>query len=410
MRDFFSVVRKPIRKELIFALLNQAILSLGAVSIIVILSNILLPEVFGRLRFLASVLAICAFFSLPGIGPVILQRVTVYSQRDFWRAIMVQFYWGLGASLGAAFFGLVFYWRGDQDLAEAFLISGLLAPVANLYLMPGLALAGLKRFKAKLFVDTLTMSVIVIGVLIGSWMTGTVVGTTAWYFGLQAVVTITTLTLVVRLLPLQAPDSRVTLTDSHYGKQLTLFQIPFTLLPALEKALVFLLLGPAALAIYVIVTLPVEHILAAFRSFMQFSALPYLQHSEDQSSEIQHWFMVAVGLSLLTVATIVLFAWLLLPVLFSSYTSEARPLIYLSSLAALFLPAQVYLLALIVKRRLNRLFTYAALSIVSDVLIFVLLTTFFGLLGSVLAKILIGLASALVGRVLYRSGLRPFEI
>ena len=67
MKTVFEFIKKTTNRELFFTLLNQAVLSLGAVAVVVVLSNLLSAEVFGKTRFLASVLAIAAFFSIEAV-------------------------------------------------------------------------------------------------------------------------------------------------------------------------------------------------------------------------------------------------------------------------------------------------------------------------------------------------------
>lgn len=405
MQSLRTLLRLAIKWNLSFSILNQAILSLGAVLVVVSLSNLLTAEVFGKTRFLASVLAIAAFFSLPGIGAVILQQASIYSRAGFMAAIVTQLRWGIGATVGAFFFALIFYFNNDYDLAVAFMVSGLLAPVANLYLMPGLALAGLKRSKEKLWYDSIAMTAIVLGATLGATLTGTVAGTMIWYFGFQTLATVGLLYLAFGKLPISSNGIDTLSRDAKYGKQLTLFQLPFTLLPALEKALVFLLLGPVALAIYVVVTLPIEHLRAAWRNFLQFSALPQLSELEEHVDLLKYWLYVAIFMSAGVALSVVLFGWLVLPFLFSDYL-EAQPLIYLSSLLAFFLPVQVYVLSMIARREVNRLYIYAAASVFIDVLVLVFLTTLFGLYGAVFAKLLAGLFSAIIVSILSRSQMK----
>lgn len=396
-----TVYKHFIKYDISLTLVNQVVLSVGAVLVVFVLSYFLSVETFGKTRFLASILAIVSFFSLPGIGTVFLQKMGIYSQVSFKRAILTQLRWGIGVTVASIFFGAVFYFRNDFDLAIAFLLVGVLSPIANLYLMPGLALAGLKRFKEKLIYDTLAITAIVIGATSGAFMTGTVAGTMVWYFGFQTVVTVILLWSVYQRLPIAEEDLVSTSGDDTYGKQLTLFQIPFTLLPALEKAFVFLLLGPEALALYVIVTLPLEHSRGTFRNFLQFSALPHFKKSSQDSGEIRHWLYVSGFVSVGIIAVVCVFAYAIVPVFFKDYV-EVQSLIYLSSLAAVFLPAQVYVLILITKRAVKKLFFYAGATFVSDVLLLVLLASYFGLVGAIVAKILAGFVGAVLVVIIKR--------
>ncbi len=392
-------------KKLFWAILNQLILSGAAVAIIIILSNVLDAQVFGRTRFLAAVLAIFAFFSLPGIGPVILQQMPIYSNRGFRRALAVQLKWGAGATVGALLFAVVFQVQGDVDLARAFAISGILAPVANLYLMPGTALAGLHKFKEKAMYDGVIVSCVVLAAWYGALTTGTVFGTMAWYFATQSVVTLLALYLVSKKLTQQAGCVFNAESDARYGKQLTLFQLPFTLLPALEKVLIFLFLGPGALAVFIIAFLPIEHIRNAYRNTLQFYILPHLR-SPDENQDLRHLLWLALWLSVGGSLIIVIFAMLLLPVLFPGFDG-AQPFMFLSALIPLSLPAYVFILKILFERRVERLYSYAFITVLTDILIFTILTSLFDLEGAVIAKILMSFVAAGVGVVLYKTNGTP---
>lgn len=392
-----------------WALCNQLLLSGGAVTIIIVLSNVLTSQTFGETRFLTAVLAIFAFFSLPGIGPVVLQRIPMYTRKGFVSAIKMQLQWGVGAACGALLFAIAYYVRGNEDLALAFLISGVFAPTANLYLMPGNVWAGLRLFKKKTFYDGLIILSAVLGVTYGAVTFGTVAGTMFSYFGAQSVAAIVALYSVIRQLP-DSTDEEINLgADSRYGKQLTLFQIPFALLPALEKVLVFFLLGPVSLALYVIALLPVEHVRTAYRSLLQFFSLPYLQLESGNTKTHLYLAKVASILTAGAVVAVLLFAVFILPLIFPVYV-EARQLIVLSAMALFALPAEIFILSLLSNRRIDYLLSYALVTVFADILLFTFLVSLFDLYGAVTAKIIAAFLSAVVAYLLYRRNARSETI
>lgn len=398
---FMELVRETKARNFPWAVLNQAVLSLGAIAIIVVLSNVLAAQTFGETRFLTAVLAVFAFFSLPGIGPVMLQRMPMYSRDSFRLALTTQFRWGMGAALGAFIFAVAYYIRGSEDLAIAFFVSGIFAPIANLYLMPGTVFAGLRRFKEKTLLDGFIITSAVIGAAYGATQFGTVAGTMLWYFGAQSLTTAVALYFVTARLPGSTYEPN-TNADTRYGKQLTLFQIPFALLPALEKALIFFLLGPVALALYVVALLPIEHVRSAYRSLLQFFSLPHLHPGDaDNTRAFVYIAKMAAILTAGAIVVVILFALYVLPFLFPNFT-EAQPLIMFSTAVLIALPAEVYILSLLSARRTDFLFSYALITILADILIFVFLVSLFGLYGAVAAKIVTSFLSAGVAFFLYR--------
>lgn len=389
--------------KFLWVILNQVILSLGALAIVVVLSNVLEAHTFGKTRFLAAVLGIFAFFSLPGIGPVVLQQMPIYSKHGFKLALIVQLKWGVGAAIGAALFALIFSLQGDADLARAFIISGILAPLANLYLMPGTALAGLQQFKKKALYDGLIISSVVLAAWYGAVTTGTVSGTMLWYFGVQSLVTISALYFVSKHLTRTDEPSFNIEFDAKYGKQLTLFQLPFALLPALEKVLIFVLLGPVALAAFIIAFLPIEHIKNAYRNALQFYVLPQLQSSLTEIGSLKHWIFLALLLSLGSIVAIIVFAFFLLPVVFSGF-EDVRSFMLLSAIIPLTLPSYIFILKFLSERSIGRLYSYSIITVIIDILAFTILTSMFGLPGAVTAKIATAFIAALIAITLYRSG------
>lgn len=385
-----------------WAILNQVVLSIGAIGIIVILSNVLNAEVFGKARFLTAILAIFAFFSLPGIGPVVLQQMPIYSYKGFRQALITQVKWGLGATVGALSLAIIFVLQHDIDLARAFVICGVLAPVANLYLMPGTALAGLHRYKHKALYDGLIVGIVVLGVWYGSIATGTVTGTMAWYYSTQTVITLLALYFVKGHLTKETVVTYDIVEDTKYGKQITLFQLPFTLVPALEKILIFVFLGPAALAIYIIAFLPIEHIRNAYRHVLQFFILPKLQVSPNDTHDMRQWFLTTAVLSTGGILAIIVFALTLLSILFPQY-ENVRIFMLLSAIIPLALPSYVYVLKILSERSVERLYSYAIITVLVDILTFTILTSLFGLWGAVFAKIITAFIAAGIAFVLYKS-------
>lgn len=391
-----------LQKSLFWVIVNQIILSIGALAIVVILSFFLDPETFGGIRFLASILAVFAFFSLPGIGPLIMQDTVTLSRQRFVHTLVTQAYWGLGSTIGGIILFVIFMFRGNNDLAYAFIIGSILSPVANLYLMPGLVLAGLKRFKAKTIVDLIIMLCILSGAAFGAWLTKSIAGTIFFYFGIQSLITLISLVIVMRKLPVH--DTHAAAQDQQsniqYGKQLTLFQIPFTFLPSLEKVIIYLILGPAALAVFVIATIPTEHARNALRNVFQFYMLPHME-KEHGFYHFKKWFFISAGMTLVSMAALVVFILFFLPILFPYY-QHVSYLGLLLIFALIPLPMQVFTLSWISLRRTQALLTYSSAFVVVNAVLFFSGSLLFGLKGAIVAKIVVEFLGIILILILHK--------
>lgn len=372
-------------KNLIWIGLNQVALSGGAAGLVVMLSFFLDRETFGDLRYISSILAILAFFSLPGVGTVLIKDVTQSTRQSFKHAIFSQLQWGLGSTIGGLLFFAYYVYQQNTDIAYAFLVGGLLAPIANLYLIPGQALAGFKRFKEKTVVDGIIMISIILGAGTGAILTHTVFGTILFYFGTQVAVTLFLIGYVFSLLPKES-ESTTHKSDIQYAKQLTFFQIPFMLLPSLERVFVFLLLGPVALAVFVVATIPAEHMKSALRNLFQFYILPHMSDGAFSKQSLRPWFVWAGGITALAVFVAGIFILLFMPILFPQY-EESYMLAFVLVLGLIPLPTQVMTLSWIMAKRIDLLLPYTYMTVIIEIILLFLLVPTFGVKGAVIAKI-----------------------
>lgn len=388
--------------EIKWAIASQVILSVGAFSAVVILSRFLDRNIFGEIRYIAAVLAILSLFSLPGANSVILRDTSLIGRKRVIEILKNQFKWSLIATSGALFFSLFYFIRENASLGYGFLIGGIFAPLANQYQMPGHIFAGLRRFRSKAFIDGMIMFAITLGATLGTLLTHSVPGTLFFYFSAQSIATSVLLLYSIKSVPKEnAGNDSVALDMTHSG-QLTIFQAPFTLLPALEKVLVFLFLGPSFLAVFTIAVLPIEHMRAAFRNLLQFLVLPNFGNGGKTPASLKKWIVIA---SILTVGGIIIllaFIKIILPIFFPQYL-EVVPLSLVLVLALIPVPIQILILDLIASRKIRDLLLYAGSLTIVNVVTFLIFIPLFGLMGAVVAKVVTEFVTATLLGVFYKN-------
>lgn len=397
-------MRKLIRSiyEIKWAIVNQIVLSIGAFGTIVILSRFLNRDIFGEIRYIAAVLAILSFFSLPGANSIVIQSASTIGKKRVMQLIRNQFQWGLIATAGALLFALFYFLRGNMGLGYGFLVGGFFAPIANLYQMPGHILAGLRRFKHKTFVDTAILSAIILGAILGTLLTRNIPGTLLFYFGIQSVATLIFLLHALKKVPESDTAETSEVLDITHSRQLTIFQAPFTFLPALEKVFIYLLLGPGSLAIFTIAVLPIEHMRSAFRSLLQFSALPHFEDETKITLSLKKWLVTASALTVGGIIVLVIFTKIILPIFFPQYI-EAIRFSFILILAILPVPLQILTLALIASRKIKDLFLYYGSLTMVNIVTFLAFIPLFGLMGAVVAKILTEFLTAALLGIFYKN-------
>lgn len=390
--------------EIKWAVLNQVILGIGAFVAVVVLSRFLSRDLFGEIRYIVAILAILSLFSLPGASSVIIQSAALMGKKRVMRIIKDQFQWGLVATAGALLFSLFYFLKGNVALGYGFLVGGFFAPIANLYQIPGHLLAGLKHFKGKTFVDSAIIFAIIIGAIIGTRLTHNVSGTLFFYFAIQSVATLVFLLYSIRKIP-NSTSHVSEMADISYSRQLTIFHAPFTLLPALEKVFIFLLLGPSSLAIFTIAVLPIDHMRNALRSLLQFSVLPYFEDATKTKLSLKMWLSIASLLTLCVIIVLIIFIEVILPAFFPQYI-EVIPFSLMLILAMIPVPMQILILALIASRKIKDLLLYAGSLTVVNVITFLALIPLLGLVGAVIAKVVTEFFTAILLGIFYKSGKR----
>lgn len=400
-------MRKLVRSvyEIRWAIINQIVLSIGAFGTIVVLSRFLHREIFGEIRYIAAILAILSFFSLPGASSIVIQGVSAIGKKRVVQIIREQLQWGLIATAGALCFSLFYFLKGNMGLGYGFLVGGFFAPIANLYQMPGYILAGLKHFKSKTFVDGAILLAIILGAVLGTLLFRNIPGTLFFYFGIQSITTLIFLLYTVKKIPAGDTIDATEILDITHTKQLTIFQAPFTFLPALEKVFIYLLLGPSSLAIFTIAVLPIEHMRSAFRSLLQFSVLPHFEDEAKVALSLKRWLVTASALTVGGIVVLLIFIKIILPIFFPQYIEAVR-FSFILILAIIPVPLQILTLALIARRKIKDLFLYAGSLTVVNIVTFLALIPIFGLMGAVVAKVVTEFFTAALLGIFYKNSQR----
>lgn len=382
--------------------MSQVILSIGAFGVVVVLSRFLGKEAFGEIRYIVAILAILSLFSLPGANSIILQSTASMGKRRLLEIVKTQFMWSLIASFGALCFSLFYFLRDNNSLGYGFLIGGIFAPLVNQYQTPGHIFAGLRNFKNKTLVDGAIIFGIISGAILGIFLTHSVPGVLFFYFLTQSIVTSIFLVYAFKYIPKENTDNGTLSLDIMHSKQLTIFHATFTLLPALEKVFIFLLLGSSSLAIFTIAVLPIDHMRSVFRSFLQFSVLPHFGSGDRYNISIKKWVITASILTFGGVIVLLVFIKFILPIFFPQYLGTI-PLSLVLLLALIPIPIQILALSLIASRKIKDLLLYSGSLTMVSIATFLAFMPTFGLMGAMVAKVVTEFLTAILLVIFYKN-------
>jgi len=231
-------------------LLAQGVAMVSAFFVIVILTRVLSPEVFGQYRFVLSIVAILTIFTLPGTGVSLTRAVARGAQVNLSNIAKAKVYWGCGGAIAALLIALYYYMHGNIVLACAFCVAALFIPLYEAYFVYSFYYRGKQDFKTPALYEALsTIGAALVSIITVLYTDNLYAVIAAFFFGKLA----TRYFYYRKTLRKQTLTIKKTTTDDtiEYGKKLSAIGIVGVMAENLDKIMVWHFLGAEALALYI---------------------------------------------------------------------------------------------------------------------------------------------------------------
>ncbi|XKT74484.1 MAG: oligosaccharide flippase family protein [Patescibacteria group bacterium UBA2163] len=226
---------------------GQGVSSLSAFALAIAFANLVPPETYGTYKYLLSIAAIFAIFTLPGMNTAVARAVARGNEVTVRAATKARLLWSFLGTL-AAFGGALYYFiNGNMELAIALAIIGAVLPLFDTFTTYNGYLTGKREFKKQSLFHLVSQSISTASLIGALLLTNNVLFLLLAYFVPLAVVRFVLYKKVAASLKLGAPDKE-TLT---YGKHLSFINVLGVVAGSIDKILLWKFLGPAQLAIYV---------------------------------------------------------------------------------------------------------------------------------------------------------------
>ncbi|MES2931075.1 MAG: oligosaccharide flippase family protein [Patescibacteria group bacterium] len=303
---------------ILFGYMVQIVSGLG---LAIAFANLLPKEVFGTYQFILSGAAIVSVFTLTGMGGAIARAAANGSEGSLRYGFRTQIIWSSGIVLAAAIGSLYYHINGNALLGNGFLIVGALQPFITGFSLYKSFLQGKQLFRESVILETTQRLVSFIVLLAALFTTNDPLVLVSVYLLSNAASLSLTYLFVVRkyAAPLSADPAL-----KNYGKHLSVMESFAEVANVIDKVLVWVFLGAAPLAAYVIAQLPVMHLQNLF-GFMRILMFPKL--AQKDFSEIIQILPEKIRLyslmALLVVGAYVLAAPFLFGLLFPAYPESA---------------------------------------------------------------------------------------
>lgn len=369
--------------------LAQGISSGSALALALVLGNFLPPETYGTYKYVLSIAGILSIFVLPGMDTAYV-RATAQGHAGTAGAIAnVRMRWGLvGGGIGLLG-SLYYYLNGNSELGTALLIIALTLPVFDTFTLYQAYYSGTGQFGRQARNHGIAQVVSVASLICAALLTDSVSVLLLAYFLPLLLVRLTLYRLTFR--GMTPDDPAIERETVSYGWHLTLMNILSVVASNADKILIWQFLGPAEVAIYTFAVAMPEQLKGPLKGVSDLAFRKFAKQSPDHIRQglpglWRKLLLYALGLLGISIAYIIA-APLLFSVLFPQY-QESVFYSQIFMVSALGLVGTIPLAVLGAHRKLKEQYIFFTSQPVLQILLYLLLIPFWGIMGAIVARIL----------------------
>ncbi len=344
-------------------------------------------ESYGQWNYLFSILGICAILTLPGMSTAILQAVATGHDRVLIDGTKHRFRWSLLGSLVLAGVGLYYLLAGTAELGKGLLVAAIFLPFYQSFDSYTAYITGKKQFdrlaKYQIITQVAAILVTVLVIYLARNLAIIIIAYLISFSVLKG--------YFFRITSREATNQKSDPSAIAFGNRMTITQIPTMVRDQYDKIIIALFLSFTDLAIYSI-ALAFSEILSPLRSIIASLVFPKLaQMDKEQAySEVRkRWPLVIAGFAVIGSILIALCPYVI-PFLYSQ--KYAASVLYAQLLivsVVISAPVQIINKALFPsQRRIKDLYKLQISSSAVGIILATVLVISYGLLGAVIAFML----------------------
>lgn len=374
-----------IAKNGTYLLIGNTISIIASFLLSIAFAQLLPKETYGQYRYILSIMAILAIFSLEGINKAVLQGVAKGFEGVFIAGFKTKLKWSLLGALASIGVASYFWFQGNIEFAASFLIIAVFLPLFKSGEIYQSYLDGKKLFGRRVAYTTLIQVLATISIIVALFLTKNLIVLILVYFLSYSALRIFFLFLTIKKIKPNKVDDPETIV---YGKHLSFIGIIGLIVQQIDSVLIFYFVGPVQLAIYAFATLPIDYIRTPLQ-IIQELALPKLsiRPEQDIKKTLPKKLLKITFLIVLVIVIYIVVAPYFYKILYPQYIES----VFYSRLFALTLlvfPVSMMMLVLQAKMKTKQLYRISILSSIIEIVLMVLLVSFYGILGVILAKLI----------------------
>lgn len=363
----------------------SAIASIASFALSLLFARLVDKHDYGAYQYAISWGSILSMASLTGVSTALMSAVAQGKSGTVRPVVRTRARWSLIGGAVALAGGAYYAAKGRPDLAAAVAILGVAMPLQTALLSWADYVVAHKRFELQTAFASLDVIVAAGALVAVMFLAPSAPALAAAYAVAHLGIAAFAYRSVLKKLP---PNDLADPTAVPYGKKLSLLDAFSTVAAYVDRIVVFTFLGAAETAIYVFATAPAEQIKGQLKN-IYFLAFPKIAAKpiEEMRPSFFRKCLVMTGVVGAIALAYALVAPLLYPILFPAYHESIR----LTQLYALSLPATVAVLPLALfngHKLVKESATYQVASSVVGIALLFVLTWRFGLVGTVLARVI----------------------
>jgi O-antigen/teichoic acid export membrane protein len=364
--------------------------SASAFIVAVAFANLLPKETYGMYRYILSIFSILLIPTLTGMDTAVTQAISRGHEAVFRKAFRVKTLWGILGTVGSLGVALYYFWNANYTLAFSFSAIAVFIPFIESLDMYNALLQGRQAFSKFTAYNSLTQ-ILSAAILIGSaFLTTNVVFLVLMYVAANTLLNLIFYTLTIRQKSIPTGDGPESAEVIRYGKHLSVMDIFNTGIGQLDKILVFHYLGAIDLAIYSFAIAPPEQLKGLLKN-IQFLALPKL--AQRTKEEVQKTLISRLLRFSIIIIPCIVFYILIAPYVFNIFFKQYTDAIFYSQLISVSLLFSVLSMVpytfLQAQAATKQLYKFNFYSNVATIVILFPLVFYWGLLGAIVARIVI---------------------
>ncbi len=387
-----------------WGLISQISLVIMTFGLAIAFAHLVPKEVYGQYKYILSIISLLGTLTLTGLGTATLQSISRGYEGALSYAFWKNIKWSVLFFLGAGLISVYYFIHGNFTLAVSMLIAGCLWPFFNSTNFYSSLLIAKKDFRRiTIYFDIIGNFVPYICLFVTMFLTKNPVFFVAVYIISNTLIGII---LYRRIISIYKPNNKVDPEMLTYSKHLSLIGILSGLSDNLDQILVFHYVGAAELAVYNFATAIPDQIKGPVKNLGNM-IFPKFAEREDKEIKSGMGLKMLILLAVCLIMTVgyIALAPYIFKIFFPKYLDSVfySQIFSLSLISYIAIPANTYLVA---KKKIREQYiTNVTMSIFQIIILFVSVVVW-GLIGLVVARVLVRTLSAVISIVFYNVSIK----